>query len=214
MLIDFLARLSEITGLPPAVLICALVIVFFLIVFGILVLLKVRNIIKVLNSVNFSLDSILNTLAKQSGQFARKTTRSHQTGPAAETGSKMDVNTKPTPRPRKPAAGFSLKNQPVKNSGKIQLDNRRRIETENSEDGTGEQSSGEYAIKKEVRAKIYDLLKKTAKPTPYHELAAQLSRNYPGFDYDYFLKEIEALQKAGKVDVRLLAEKLYVQIKK
>jgi len=45
-------------------------------------------------------------------------------------------------------------------------------------------------------------------------LTKHLSKNYTGYNYDFFLKEVEDLQKEGKVEVQLIAGKLYIQIKK
>jgi hypothetical protein len=36
-------------------------------------------------------------------------------------------------------------------------------------------------------------------------LTKHLSKDYPGYNYDLFLKEVEDLQKEGKVEVELIA---------
>ena len=56
--------------------------------------------------------------------------------------------------------------------------------------------------------------KKSGKPTLYHDLAKHLPKDYSDYNYDFFLKEVKDLQKEGKVEVQLIAGKLYFQIKK
>ena len=88
-----------------------------------------------------------------------------------------------------------------------------RFEIKRSRDGNQEPESEEHKINQEISARIYNLLKKSGKPIPYHNLTKLLSKDYPGYDYDYFLKEVEGLQKNEKVEVQLVAGKLYFQIK-
>ena len=65
----------------------------------------------------------------------------------------------------------------------------------------------------EIYEKIFELLKKSGNPTSYHDLTKQLSKKFPGYNYDFFLTEVEDLQKEGKVEVEIIAGKLYFQIK-
>ena len=88
------------------------------------------------------------------------------------------------------------------------------LETNNAADVALKKGSEEHRINTEIRTKVHELLKKSGKPTPYHDLTKHLSKDYPGYDYDFFLKEVEDLQKEGKVEVQLIAGKLYFQIKK
>ncbi len=46
-----------------------------------------------------------------------------------------------------------------------------------------------------------------------NESQKQLSKEFPGYNYDFFLTEVEDLQKEGKVEVEIIAGKLYFQIK-
>jgi hypothetical protein len=89
--------------------------------------------------------------------------------------------------------------------------NSETIATPNLADRNG---SEERRINTKIRKKIHALLKKSGKPTPYHDLTKHLSIDFPGYNYDFFLKEVEDLQKEGKVEVQLIAGKLYFQIKK
>jgi len=45
-------------------------------------------------------------------------------------------------------------------------------------------------------------------------LTKHLSKDYTGYNYDFFLKEVEDLQKEGKVEIQLIAGKVYIQIKR
>jgi ABC-type Fe3+-siderophore transport system permease subunit len=69
MIFNLFKQLSNLTGLPPIASICALVIIFSLILFGVLVSIKVRSIKKVLNSLNDRLDTINQRLGWQSEEF-------------------------------------------------------------------------------------------------------------------------------------------------
>ena len=93
-------------------------------------------------------------------------------------------------------------------------DYRRNLKFKNSTDNKQPKESGEPQANSEISTKIHELLKKSGKPTPYHDLTKKLSKDYPGYNYDFFLKEVEDLQKEGKVEVQLIAGKLYFQIKK
>jgi len=96
----------------------------------------------------------------------------------------------------------------------IAADGRASLEAWNSAEIAQKKGSEERRIYAEIRTKIQGLLKKSGKPTPYHDLTKLLSKDYPGYNYDFFLKEAEDLQKEGKIEVQLIAGKLYFQIKK
>jgi hypothetical protein len=88
-----------------------------------------------------------------------------------------------------------------------------RIETNNPTDIAPQNDSEGNLKATEIYEKIYELLKKSGKPTPYHDLTKQLSKEFPGYNYEFFLTEVEDLQKEGKVEVEIIAGKLYFQIK-
>jgi len=96
----------------------------------------------------------------------------------------------------------------------LAADDRTNSETNTTPDLADKNGSEERRINMEISKKIHALLKKSGKPTPYHDLTKHLSKDYPGYNYDFFLKEVEDLQKEGKVEVQLIAGKLYFQIKK
>ncbi len=98
-------------------------------------------------------------------------------------------------------------------NNEIAADARTRIKSNNIADIALKNGFEEHRMNTEISTKIHELLKKSGKPTPYHDLTKQLSREYPGYNYDFFLKEAEKLQKEGKVEVQLIAGKLYFQIK-
>ena len=98
-------------------------------------------------------------------------------------------------------------------NNEITADGRTRIETNNPADVAPQNVSEENRKNTEIYEKIYELLKKAGKPTPYHDLTKQLSKEFPGYNYDFFLTEVEDLQKEGKVEVEIIAGKLYFQIK-
>ena len=93
-------------------------------------------------------------------------------------------------------------------------DNHKSLQIKNAADIAQQKGLEEQRINSEISTKIHELLKKSGKPTPYHDLTKNLSKDYPGYNYDFFLKEVEDLQKEGKVEVQLIAGKLYFQIKK
>jgi hypothetical protein len=99
-------------------------------------------------------------------------------------------------------------------NNEITADGRTRIKSNNIADIALKNGFEEHRMNTEISTKIHELLKKSAKPTSYHDLTKHLSEDYPGYDYDFFLKEVEDLQKEGKVEVQLIAGKLYFQIKK
>ena len=150
--------------------------------FGILVLIKVRSIKKVLNSLNDRLDIISQNLGLQAGEF--ENTQNHQF-----------------------KLGYHTNNE-------IEADGWASLEAGTSAEITQKNGSEDHRINTEIRVKIQELLKKSGKPTSYHDLTKHLSKDFPGYNYDFFLKEAEDLQKKGKVDVQLIAGKLYFQIKK
>ena len=181
MIYNLLKGLSNASGLPPLVSICALVILFSVILFGILTLRKVRSIKKVLNNLNDRLDIISQNLGLQSGEFENSQNHQYKLG--------------------------SLINN------EMAADGRAGLEAGNSAEIRQKNGYEDHRTSTEISAKIQELLKKSGKPTPYHDLTKQLSKDYPGYNYDFFLKEVEDLQKEGKVEVQLIAGKLYFQIK-
>ena len=182
MILNLFKQLSNVTGLPPIISICALVIIFSLTLFGVLIFIKVRRIKKLLNNLNNRLDTISQKLDWQSGE---------------------SENIQPYK--------FQLES-PINNE--MATDGRPSIESNNTADIAQKNGSEEHRINTEISVKIHELLKKSDRPTPYHDLAKHLSKDYPGYDYDFFLKEVEDLQKEGKVEVQLIAGKLYFQMKK
>ena len=98
-------------------------------------------------------------------------------------------------------------------TNEITADAQSRIETDSPADIVPQNDAGEYRKNTVIYEKIYELLKKSGKPTPYHDLTKQLSKEFPGYNYDFFLTEVEDLQKEGKVEVEIIAGKLYFQIK-
>ena len=181
MIFNFFNQLSNASGLPPIVTMGALVIIVSLTLFGSLILIKVRSIIKVLNNLNNRLD----TIGQRSGW------------PSGETENIQPYNSK---------LGSPINNE-------VAADSRRAIETNDTEKIAQNNGSEGHRINTEFSTKIHELLKKFGRPTPYHDLTKQLSREYPDYNYDFFLKEAENLQKEGKVEVQLIAGKLYFQIK-
>lgn len=179
MIYNLLKQLSNLTGFPPIVSISALVIIFSLTLFGLLVLIKVRSIKKVLNNLNDRLDTISQRLGRQSGELQNV-------------------------QPHKFKFRSHINNE-------IAVDGRTDLETDNIAQKNG---SEEHRINTEISTKIRELLEKSGKPIPYHDLTKHLSKDYPGNDDDFFLKEVEDLQKEGKIEVQLIHGKLYFQITK
>jgi hypothetical protein len=110
-------------------------------------------------------------------------------------------------QPHRYKLGSNLKNG-------IATDGRTSLETKNTADIAQKNGSEKHRLNTEISTKIYELLKNSDQPTPYHDLTQHLLKDYPGYNYDFFLKELEDLQKEGKVEVQLIAGKLYIQIKK
>ena len=158
------------------ILFCALIIFVSTCIFGVLILIRVRNIKKVLNDLNDRLDLLGHQLGWQTWEFEKiQTSKKSKKSPVKFENRNIQANQQ-IKRPSEPA-------QPIE-------DDEQKINTE-------------------IRAKIHELLKKSGKPTPYHDLTKDLSKVYPGYNYDFFLNEVEDLQKQGKVEVQLIAGKLY-----
>ena len=182
MIISFFKQLSNVSGLPFIVSICALVVIFSLTVFGALILIRVRSIKKTLDNLNDRLDTISQRLGRQPGEFQNI-------------------------KPHKYKLGSHINNE-------IATDGRTSLEGSNTANIAQKNGFEEHRINTEISTKIHELLKKSDKPTLYHDLAKHLSKDYPDYNYDFFLKEVEDLQKEGKVEVQLIAGKLNFQIKK
>ena len=182
MMTLFFNQLANVTGIPLIVSIFAIVIIFSLALFGILILIKVRSINKGLNNLNDRLDIISQGLGWQSGEFENI-------------------------QPYQFKLGSQINNE-------FAADGRQNLETNTTADISKQNGSEEHRLNTEVSKKIHALLKKSGNPIPYHDLTKHLSKDYPGYNYDFFLNEVEDLQKEGKVEVQLIAGKLYFQIKK
>lgn len=182
MIVNFFSQLSKATGLPLIVSTCALVIIFAICTFGILIVFRIRSIKKALNNLNDRLDIIGHQLGWQSNDFENLQVDNDSLG--------SHVN------------------------DEIHPEDHTSLHTNHSADIAQQNGSEEQKINPKISAKIHELLKKSGKPTPYRELTEKLSKDYPGYNYDFFLKEVEDLQKEGKVEVQLIAGKLYFQIGK
>jgi hypothetical protein len=181
MTVNFFKQLANVTGLPPFLSICALVILLSLTLLGALIILRIRSIKRVLNRLNNRLDSMSQRLGWESGDSE-------------------DI------QPFKFKLGSHINNE-------ITADARTRIETNSPADIAPQTDAEENLKNTEIYEKIYELLKKSGNLTPYHDLTKQLSKEFPGYNYDFFLTEVEDLQKEGKVEVEIIAGKLYFQIK-
>ena len=65
-------------------------------------------------------------------------------------------------------------------------DNLTSLKFKNSADITRHKGFEEQQINTEISTKIYELLESSGKPTPYHDLTKALSKDYPGYNYDFF----------------------------
>jgi hypothetical protein len=181
MTVNIFSQLAVATGLPPFLLICALVILFVLTLLGTFTIVRVRSIKRVLNRLNNKLDIMSQRLGWQSVDSE-------------------DIN------PYKFTLGSHINNE-------ITADARSSIEANSPADISPKSDAEENRKNTEIYEKIFELLKKSGSPTPYHDLTKQLSKEFPGYNYDFFLTEVEDLQKEGKVEVEIIAGKLYFQIK-
>jgi len=98
-------------------------------------------------------------------------------------------------------------------NNEITTDARTPIETNSPAEIWPQAEAEENRKNTEIYEKIFELLKKSGNSTSYHDLTKQLSKEFPGYNYDFFLTEVEDLQKEGKVEVEIIAGKLYFQIK-
>ncbi|MGD8295577.1 MAG: hypothetical protein PVG67_04235 [Desulfobacterales bacterium] len=181
MTINIFSQLAVVTGLPPFLSICALVILLVLTLLGAFIIVRVRSIKRVLNRLNNKLDIMGQLLGWQSGESE-------------------DI------KPHKFKLGSHINNE-------IAADARSSIEVIGPANISPQTDAAEKRKNTEIYEKIFELLKKSDSPTPYHDLTKQLSKEFPGYDYDFFLTEVEDLQKEGKVEAEIIAGKLYFQIK-
>lgn len=183
MTVNIFKQMAVATGLPPFLSICALVILLSLTLLGALIIVRVRSIKRVLNRLNNRLDIMSQRLGWQSGDSE-------------------DI------QPFKFKLGSYINNE-------ITTDARTPIETNSPADISPqtEAEAEENRKNTEIYEKIFELLKKSGNPTSYQDLTKQLSKEFPGYNYDFFLTEVEDLQKEGKVEVEIIAGKLYFQIK-
>jgi hypothetical protein len=174
-------QLAAVTGLPPFLSICALVILIVLTLLGASIIVRVRSIKKVLNRLNNKLDMMSQRLDWQSGDSE-------------------DI------QPYKSKLGSHINDE-------ITADARSSVKTNSPANISPQIDAAENRKNTEIYEKIFELLKKSGSPTPYHDLTKQLSKEFPGANYDFFLTEVEDLQKEGKVEAEIIAGKLYFQIK-
>jgi hypothetical protein len=174
-------QLAAVTGLPPFLSICALVILLVLTLLGAFIIVRVRSIKSVLNRLNNKLDIMSQRLDWQSGDSE-------------------DI------QPYKFKLGSHVNNE-------ITADTRSPIEANSPADILPQTDAAEKLKNTEIYEKIFELLKKSGNPTPYHDLTKQLLKEFPGYNYDFFLTEVEDLQREGKVEAEIIAGKLYFQVK-
>ena len=181
MTLNIFKQLAVVTGLPPFLSICALVILLSLTLLGALIIVRVRSIQRALIRLNNRLDIVSHRLGWQSGDSD-------------------DI------QPFKFKLGTHINNE-------IMADARSSIAINSSADISPKTDAEENRKNTEIYEKIFELLKKSGNPTSYHDLTKQLSKEFPGYNYDFFLTEVEDLQKEGKVEVEIIAGKLYFQVK-
>jgi len=181
MTVNIFKQLAVITGLPPFLSICALVILLVLTLLGAFIIVRVRSIKRVLNRLNNKLDIMSQRLVWQSEDSE-------------------DI------QPFKFKLGSHINNE-------ITADARSPAEVNSPANLSPRTDAAENRKNTEIFEKIFEVLKKSGSPIPYHDLTKQLSKEFPGYNYDFFLSEVEDLQKEGKVEAEIIAGKLYFKLK-
>ena len=202
---NYFNQLSRSIGLPPLVLLCTIALIFFLFIFGLVILNKVSRIRKnlmILNSglrtLNLRIQSELAGLRAELGSIKQ-----------ASKNSKYQFQKQDAPA-NKPDIEISNELNLLSEAG-----GQNEIQAQNSPDLDlrKDEILENWEKLSDVKNKILFLLNMSSRPISYTEIAKYLSKDSPDYDFELILKELEQLKTEGEITSQVSAGKLYFQKK-
>jgi hypothetical protein len=198
-ILNIFNHISESIGWPPLVLFCTIGIFFFIFIFGLVILVKVKSIRKDLTAINRNLASLNQRLHDEmKGLKAVKPQRYVDDKNLEFEYQRPNENESA----KESSHGFSsgIEDQSG-HYGKISSDSRT------------EELLGARPHMSDIKSKVLRLLRATRRPVSYYDIAKHLSKESPDYNFETILKELDQLKKDGEVIGQVSAGKLYFQIK-
>ena len=202
-ILDSYYNIAASIGLPPLALVCLVALFIFILIFGLIILSKIRIIRRDLMTVNKGLDTIAQRIEQKIESSKAKNGHHHINGD--------DIKIEP----QKQVVRISDKTASKKrlHFTKINGHNTTRQIKKRPDPRDNLFLDTEFNSS-DIKNKILNLLKKTSRPISYHEIAESLSQNSRDHDFNSILKELDQLEKKGDIIGQVMAGKLYFQITK
>jgi len=201
-IVKILNQICESIGLPPIVLICTIALFFFIFVFGLLILIKVRSIKKNMIIINRNFNTLNQRI--QEGMASLKAEKLNR--------DKDNINSKS--EPHKQAETKSIKDRSNDLFQFADFDDQNISRDKNGSDIREEEFFDTYKGNSDIKSEILSLLKITNGPMSYSEIAKHLSKDSSDYNFESILEEMDLLKNEGKVIGQIFSGKIYFQIKK
>ena len=201
-IVKILNQIGESIGLPPIVLICTIALFFFIFVFGLLILIKVRSIRKNLIIINRNFNTLNQRIQEEMASLkAEKLYRD-----------KDNINSKF--EYHRQAETKSIKDRSNNLFKFSEFDDQYISRDKNGSDFREEEFLNTYKGNSDIKSEILSLLKITNGPMSYFEIAKHLTKDSSDCDFEPILEEMDQLKNEGKVIGQIFSGKIYFQIKK
>jgi hypothetical protein len=194
---------SKSIGLPPLVLICTIALFFFIFIFGLVILNKVRRIRKNLMMLNSGLRTLNQRLQSEMVSLKSEIIKIKKGNENSEFKFQKQGANKPVDQ----------------NSNRLNLpsktDDQTRIQAKNSADLDLREDEilDDGGKMSEIKSKVLLLLKMSNRPVSYSEIAKYIANDSHDYDFELILKELEQLKTEGEIISQVSAGKLYFQKK-
>jgi hypothetical protein len=200
---NYFIHSSKSIGLPPLVLICTIALFFFIFIFGLVILNKVRRIRKNLMVLNSGLRTLNQRLQSEMVSLKSEIIKIKKGNENSELKFQEQGANKPVDQ--------------ISNRLNLpsETDDQTRIRAKNSADlKIGEDEIlDDWGKMSEIKSKILLLLKMSNRPVSYSEIAKYIANDSHDYDFEFILKELEQLKTEGEIISQVSAGKLYFQKK-
>ena len=196
-----LSFLSEITGLSSIVLICIISFLFLFLIFGLIILLKLRGIKKILIDMDRRMNAISIIARQQSSKNTPKINQ--QIGLSIQnqnTRNRFTNSTQKLNNAQETNASFPGKDESQRHGRKDKNDKLTGKSKETANDFIKEEVPKSLTSDWHLKSAILKLIDKADIPLSLQDIGNKLSGEYFDGNYNLILNEIEQLEKEGLIE--------------
>ena len=196
-----LSFLSEITGLSSIVLICIISFLFLFLIFGLIILLKLRGIKKILIDMDRRMNAISIIARQQSSKNTPKINQ--QIGLSIQnqnTRNRFTNSTQKLNNAQETNASFPGKDEPKRHGSKDRNDKLAGKSNETTKDFIKEEIPKSLTSDWHLKSAVLKLIDEADIPLSLQDIGNKLSGEYFDGNYNLILNEIEQLEKEGLIE--------------